>query len=171
MRPALLLDVGARLTLAADTARDLMMPDPVSLSADATVREALALLIDRGISAAPVIDSAGRPVGVLSRTDLLVHDREQARHAGLESEFYQRSELTTRAGERLRDGFQVEGVDRTRVRDLMTPAVFAVAPETPAAQVVEQILSLKVHRLFVVDGDGVLVGVVSALDVLRHLRP
>ncbi len=40
--------------------------------------EAVLLLTDRGFSAAPVIDDAGRPVGVVSRTDLLVHDREQA---------------------------------------------------------------------------------------------
>jgi predicted transcriptional regulator len=32
-------------------------------------------------------------------------------------------------------------------------------------------LGLKVHRLFVVDAAGVLVGVISALDVLRHLQP
>jgi hypothetical protein len=31
-------------------------------------------------------------------------------------------------------------------------------------------LALKVHRLFVVGGDGVLVGVISALDVLRALQ-
>jgi CBS domain-containing protein len=30
-------------------------------------------------------------------------------------------------------------------------------------------VALKVHRLFVVDADGVLVGVISALDVLRHM--
>jgi CBS domain-containing protein len=51
----------------------------------------------------------------------------------------------------------------------MTPAVFSVPPETPVGKVVEEMLALKVHHLFVVDGDGVLVGVISALDVLRHL--
>jgi CBS domain-containing protein len=48
--------------------------------------------------------------------------------------------------------------------------VLCVCPETPAAEVVDQMLRLNVHRLFVVDEDGVLVGVVSATDVLRHLR-
>ena len=52
----------------------------------------------------------------------------------------------------------------------MTPAVFAVRPETPTEEVISQMLSLMVHRLFVVASDGVLVGVISALDVLRHLR-
>jgi CBS domain-containing protein len=31
-------------------------------------------------------------------------------------------------------------------------------------------VGLKVHRLFVVDQSGLLIGVISALDVLRHLR-
>ena len=51
----------------------------------------------------------------------------------------------------------------------MTPAVFTVGLRTTAAKVVEQMLNLKVHQLFVVDDDGVLVGVISSLDVLRHL--
>jgi CBS domain-containing protein len=31
-------------------------------------------------------------------------------------------------------------------------------------------VAFKIHRLFVVDEDGVLVGVISAFDVLRKLR-
>jgi len=42
---------------------------------------------------------------------------------------------------------------------------------TPAGKVVAQMLALKVHRLYVVERDGTLVGVISALDVLRHLQP
>jgi CBS domain-containing protein len=57
-----------------------------------------------------------------------------------------------------------------RVRDAMTPVVFSVAPEASAQQVVREMLSLRVHRLFVVDRGGVLTGVISAEDVLRHLR-
>ena len=69
------------LTLTTATAADLMSPNPVSLRADATVREAIALFVERGFGAAPVIDHAGRPVGVVSRTDVLLHEREQVRHA------------------------------------------------------------------------------------------
>ena len=85
------------------------------------------------------------------------------------ADYYDRDNLKTQAGERLRDGFQAENVDRTRVRDIMTPVVFCVTPQTPVAQVIEEMLALKVHRLFVVDRDRVLVGVISALDVLRRM--
>src|SRR5437868_5811330 len=117
-----------RPVLCADTAADLMMPNPISVRDDATLREAVALLTDKGFSAAPVIDAAGRPVGVLSRSDVLVHERERVDYLAPEPEYYHRGELATRAGERLRTGFQVERVDRTRVRDVMTPAVFSVLP-------------------------------------------
>jgi CBS domain-containing protein len=159
-----------RVVLWAENARDLMMPDPVSIRARATIREAMGLLIDKGYSAAPVIDDAGRPVGVLSRTDLIIHEREKVEHVTPAPEYYERGELVTQQGEPISRGFQVEKVDRTLVRDLMTPVIFSVTPETPAAKVISEMLALKVHRLFVVDKNGVLVGVISALDILRHLH-
>jgi len=146
-----------------------MSPNPVSLREDATVREAMVLLIDKGFSAAPVIDEAGRPVGVLSRSDLLIHDRENVDMLGKMPEFYTKEELMAPGGEPLGKGFQVERVDRTCINDLMTPTVFCVAPDDSVHRVVRQLLDLKVHRLFVVDDRGVLVGVISAFDVLRHL--
>jgi len=171
MKATLMPESPPRLALHADTAADLMTANPVSVREDATLREALTLLIDKGYSAAPVIDRAGRPVGVLSRSDLLVHDRETAEHLRVEPEFYHKSELKTQEGEPLGRGFQVEKVDRTRVRDMMTPAVFCVSPESPASKVVGDLVHLKVHRLFVVDDHGILVGVVSVMDVVRHLHP
>jgi CBS domain-containing protein len=155
------------LVLKAETAEDLMTPNPLSIRADATVREAVAFLIDKGISGAPVIDEAGRPVGVLTQFDLLVHDREKTEYVVPDPEYV---DANPAMHKRLRENFQIEKVDRTRVRDVMTPLVFTAAPDTPAGTVIEDMLSRKVHRLFVVDDNGLLVGVISALDVLRRLR-
>jgi CBS domain-containing protein len=167
MAPTMKHAAPPQLTLWAEKAADLMMPNPVSLRDDATVREAIESLIDHGYSAAPVIDEAGRAVGVLSRADILVHDRAKGARPG--AAYYERADLET-AGERLGVGFHVEVVDTALVRDIMMPAVFSVGPDATPAQVVEQMLELKVHRLFVMEKDGTLVGVISALDVLRHLR-
>jgi CBS domain-containing protein len=155
------------LKLHAETAADLMAANPISVRADANVREALTLLTDKGFSAAPVIDEAGRPVGVLSRSDLLVHEREYTHHVSRSPSFFYEEE--TRG--KLPEGFHEEDVDPTSVRDVMTPAIFSVAPDTPAAKVVQDMVGLRVHRLFVVDADGTLVGVISTMDILRHLRP
>jgi len=151
------------------TAKDLMTPNPVSIRETATVREAVAMLADKGFSAAPVIDEAGRPVGVLSRADIVVHDRERVDHLAPVPEYYHKSELKTDAGESLEWGFEVESPDPSVVRDLMTPVVFSVAPKALVTRVIKELVALKVHRLFVVDEAGILVGVISASDVLRHL--
>ena len=144
-------DQGTELTLRARTAADLMTPNPVSISADAPVKEAVALFVDKGFSAAPVIDGAGRPVGVISQADIIVHDREKVEYVPVRSPYDESP--SEPSGEPLPKGFQVESVERTRVADIKTPAVFSVAPETPAGKLIEEMVSLKVHRLFVVGDD------------------
>jgi CBS domain-containing protein len=134
------------LVLDAVCAADLMTSNPMSLRAEATVPEAIAWLTEKGFSAAPVIDESGRPLGVVSRADILVHERE-----------------------RLRSPLAAAG-DRTTVSDIMTPAVFSVTPRMSVDLVVEQLLTLNVHQLYVVDEYQYLIGVISAHDVLRHLH-
>lgn len=153
---------GPRLFLHGATAADLMTSSPASIAVDATVQEAAAFLTDKGFGAAPVVDDAGRPVGVLSRTDIVVHERDKLRFLSAGSpEYYERGDLSPRA---------VEALETAWVRDLMTPTVLSVAPETPADKVIECLLARGVHRLFVVDSDGVLIGVISTIDVLRRLH-
>jgi len=157
-----------KLTLHARTAADMMTEDVVSIDQGASLHRAVATLVDRKFSAAPVIDAAGRPVGVLSMTDIVIHDRNAVAFARQMPDYYMTSDLKGAFGEPA-NGFPVEVADRTPVRELMTPVVFSVRPETPARQVIDQMLQLRVHRLFVIDDDGVLVGVISTTDVMRRL--
>ncbi len=164
------LQTAGPLTLSAPTAADLMTPNPVSISHDATVKQAAAILAERGFSAAPVIDEAGRPVGVVSRSDVMIHYRNKPEFVPalpISPEGYDQGTLP---GELRPGGSQAENAAQTRVRDIMTPAVFAVSSEAPSRRVVGDMVGLKVHRVFVVDSGGVLAGVISAFDVVRHLR-
>jgi CBS-domain-containing membrane protein len=138
----------SRLILCADTAGDLMSSQVLSIRAKATVVEAIAMFADKGVSAAPVIDEAGQPIGVISRTDILLHEREMG--------------VTTSVAER---------ECATRVADIMTPAVFSVHEDVPASRVIDELVALNVHRVFVIDAHGLLVGVITAKDVLKRLMP
>jgi CBS domain-containing protein len=154
------------MALSRRRATDLMTPNPMSIRPSATVSEAATFLASRGISAAPVIDEAGRPVGVVSSTDILIHVGQGAAYRVGSPDRAARPEPPAFSG----DGLRAEAPNRSTVRDVMTPGVFCVRPETPAARVVEKMLALKVRRLFVVDGEGALIGVISAIDVLGKLR-
>jgi predicted transcriptional regulator len=151
------------LTFEARTAADLMTTDLASVRESASLRETIALMVDRGVSAVAVTDAAGRPVGVLSRADVLTHDREKVDYLPVGA-------AAPKLPHDYPGRFQIENVDRTTVSEVMTPVVFTIEADAPAFQAVENMLSLKVHRLFVVDRENVVVGVISTMDVLRCLK-
>lgn len=154
------------LALRARVASDLMAKAPISIRSSATAAEALKLFTEKSIHAAPVIDEAGRPIGVLSRSDLLVHQVEAAKKRSGGPEYFFEPDAEDEDSESA-----AKSTGKTTVSALMTPAIFAVAPDTPMHRVVGDMVGLHVHRLFVVSEDGVLVGVISTMDILRDLRP
>ena len=160
------------LRLHAVLAEDVMTPNPVSIREELTVHEAVVFLTERRISAAPVINEAGRPVGVVSEADILRHDREHADHLYWLPQKEVDRELTLSTGEHLSGkSFEVEVPDVTRVKDIMNPVVYAVRRQTHIHEVVSQLTKRRIHRLFVVDEDNSLVGVITTLDILSRLGP
>jgi CBS domain-containing protein len=57
-----------------------------------------------------------------------------------------------------------------QVSEFMTPFVFSVNADTPVRSVVGKLLECPVRQMYVADGDGVLVGVLNAADLLRDFR-
>lgn len=157
-----------RLVLAAETAADLMTKDPIMVRDDLTIRGAATFLIAEEISAAPVIDGGGCVVGVVSHTDIVRHDSDGSHGSGPDAAYYY--DLQLRCPPALRELVHGMKSDVVRVRDVMSPVVFKVSARDSAVTVVAEFLALKVHRLFVVDDSAKLVGVISALDVMRHLN-
>ena len=150
------------VSLHARTARELMTGNPLSIRVMATVDEAADFLFKHKISAAPVVDDAGRPVGVISLSDLVWYQRANSA-LSTAHEFYRAGEPTV--------GIQppARSMGPRQVKDIMTPAVFSVFEEAPLREVVREMYTSRVHRLFVVDHSGTLVGVVSAFDIIRDL--
>lgn len=143
-----------RLTLQADTAADLMSENPISLPEHASVSDAIALMARRGFSVAPVIDAAGRAVGVVSVSDLIIHERE--------FDLFPRTPSSDAPiGEPRRDP--------ATVADIMTPAVLSVRPTALAGEVVRIMNSYRVHHVFVADETGTLIGVIGTSDLVRKL--
>ena len=170
MYDALAEKVNPMMVLPGATAEELMTANPLTIREEATVAEAIRFLSDHGISAAPVIGKRGRPVGVVSQTDIVIHERARSEPSCAAPDYFQAIERTAPAAGEARPGKIPPAGDQTRVRDIMTPAVFSAPKDLPACQVVEYMVGLNVHRLFVVNRDGMLVGVISALDVLRRLQ-
>jgi CBS domain-containing protein len=156
-----------QLSLQAATARDLMSNNLISVRKDASVLDAITLMVDRGYTAAPVIDESGRPLGVITVSDILVHNREFVRYLKSNDALAKGS---IRAQSRLAADAIPDVVDPTTVGQIMTPAIFTVMEDASAKVVVETLTSLNVHHLFVSDQQGILIGVISMGDILRKLK-
>ncbi|MET9258597.1 CBS domain-containing protein [Amycolatopsis sp. NPDC004079] len=134
---------------------------PVVTAAPGTpFKELVDLLVANGISAAPVTDGSGRPVGVVSERELLA--RYDRRAEGPRPGLF--------ASSRRRRGWaRARG---RRAVDVMCTPVRTVRQDEPLADAARWMVEANLRRLFVVDGSGTLTGVLARRDVLAvFLRP
>ena len=143
-------------------ASDVMIQQIVSVAEDATLAEAVRLMLGKGVSGLPVTDPQGRPVGVVTEGDLL-------RRAELGTQRQRPSWIEFFRG----PGRQAEDYVRTharRVADVMTCDPVTVTEDARLEEVVALMERRGIKRILVVR-DGRLVGLVSRADLLRALLP
>lgn len=145
------------------TVKDLMTAGVLTISATATLAEASRLLGERQVSGAPVVDEDGRPIGVISRTDL-VQGWERAAAARRRA-FYQAA-----AGEPV--SLPGENVDAELggrpVSEVMMPVVFGVQQGDSLRKAAALMSAEGIHRLIVLDGQSI-VGLLSASDFVAAI--
>jgi CBS-domain-containing membrane protein len=123
------------------TASDLMSRTLVVIPQEITLQAAGHLLSQARVSGAPVVDAAGRCIGVLSATDFI-----ELVWKGQESAPRQPSEENVRA--------------------YMTADPVMVPASTPLGELAQMMLDAHIHRVIVAHGDRKPVGVVSTTDIL-----
>lgn len=154
----------ATTTLAADAPVSAIMTRTVyCVQPEVGVHLLARLFLDHAVSGFPVVDEAGRPVGVVSKTDLLrhVHDRggEGADRSGEDADVLAQ----------LGSGYHEVDIDGATVRDIMMPIVFAVSSTTSIARASALMAGENIHRLPVIDDAGAVCGILSTLDIVRWL--
>ncbi|MBP0465323.1 CBS domain-containing protein [Roseomonas sp. PWR1] len=137
-----------------------MTPDVVTVPPETPVMAMARLLADRGISAVPVVDAAGKVLGIVTEADLIrrlagEEDRPSSWFGALFADPASQAERYART----------HGVT---AHDLMTEKVVSVAPDTSAAHIAHMMEEQKIRRVVVVEGEK-LKGIVSRADLLRAL--
>ena len=142
--------------------KDVMTPNVITVGPDTTVQALATLLSERGISGAPVVDSEGRMIGIVSEGDLL-HRAE----LGTERPAERRSSwwLEHFASGLARDYVKSHG--RT-VGDIMTREVVTVSEDTALADVATLLETKRIKRVPVMREDRI-VGIVSRSNLVRAL--
>lgn len=137
-----------------------MTTDVFAVAPDTSIDTVARLFATKHITGAPVVAADGRPVGVVTLTDLADPDKVRTDRDGYPM-FY-----------RLTDGrAPVEvGSDVTFeggiVSDVMSPFVLSIESSATLAMAANRLVSEGVHRLLVMD-DAKLVGIITSTDLLR----
>jgi CBS-domain-containing membrane protein len=141
-------------------ARDVMTREVATIPPEGTVQDIAALLLDRQISAVPVVDQACAVVGMVSEGDLL-----RRRELGTDKRRHGWRAFLANPGTVARDYVKSRGL---HARDIMSTPVIAVSPEATLAELAEIMEARHIKRVPVVEG-GKLVGLVSRADLVRAL--
>jgi len=136
---------------------EIMSRDVVSIGPDDTVREAIRLMLEHRISGLPVVDAAGKLVGILSEGDLM-----RRGETGTERQRRPWIEFLLGPGRLAEDYVKTHG---RRIAAIMTPDVVSIGPDTPVEEAVGLMERRRIKRLPVLDGDR-LVGILSRADLM-----
>jgi CBS domain-containing protein len=142
-------------------AMDVMTSDVITVAPDMTIQALARLLAERGISGAPVVDSGGNLVGIISEGDLL-HREEigtARRHRVRRRSWW----LDHFASDLARDYVKSHG--RT-VRDIMTRDVVTVTEDTDLGEVAALMEAKRIKRVPVMCED-IVVGIISRANIVR----
>jgi len=139
-------------------AQDVMTTVVATISADATVREAAKLMLERRISALPAMDDKDRVIGIVSEGDL-------ARRVELGTDVAHSWWLRAFAEDAAQDYLKTHGAS---VREVMTSPVVSVRKTTPLQEVASLLEKRRIKRVPVLEA-GRLVGIVSRADLVRRL--
>ncbi|NRO98258.1 CBS domain-containing protein [Paraburkholderia sp. NMBU_R16] len=142
-------------------ALDIMTSPVVTASPGMTTQAAAKLLADNHISGAPVVDAAGRVVGIVSEGDLL-------RRAEIGTGTARRSWwLELLAGTRELAAAYVKEHGHV-VGDVMNDRVISIGSDMPLKEIADVLERNRIKRVPVLDG-GKLVGIVSRANLIRAL--
>src|SRR6478672_2518682 len=144
-------------------ASDVMTADVVSVRPDVPVKDVAKILLKNGISAVPVVDENGSPIGMVSEGDLIPRpepEREARRDWWL---------ALLAEGEALNANFVANlGTTDQPASAIMSSPVVSVAPDTDVGEIARLLADYRIKRVPVVR-DGHVVGIVSRANLLRAL--
>lgn len=146
-------------------ARDIMTTPAVTVKADMTVKDLVALFRDQRIGGAPVVDDDGNLMGIVTEGDLMAMDADvQMPH------YFELFDSIIYLGSQKKFKAQLEKAAAANVEQLMTGAdrVKTVGPDDPARAAATLMSKHRFDRVPVVQ-DGKVVGIITRHDIMKIL--
>jgi CBS domain-containing protein len=147
------------------TVRDIMDPNPASVTVADSVETVLHIMRDHDLTGVPVVNEGGRCVGIITEQDLVLSDENEDFHLPHYFQLFGGVVFLERWShfeERARRAFAATA------EDMMTEDPVTIEPDATVREAAHVIAGTKHNRLPVIE-HGRLVGVVTRVDVLDGL--
>lgn len=145
------------------TAKDIMTKEVVTVPMDMPVEELAALLCEKKISGAPVLDAIGGLFGVVTESDLI--DQAKKLHIPTVVTILDSVIFLEKPGKFEQEIKKMAG---RCVKDICGREVISVNTDSPIEEIASIMAEKKVHTLPVLE-HGRLVGIVGKSDIIRSL--
>jgi len=144
-------------------AKDIMTRDVITIDENKSVRDLAKILAEKKISGVPVVDDQGKIIGIATENDLI--DQAKKVHIPTVMRLFD-SFVFLESPERMEKDFKKMAA--STVKDIASPEVVTVTPDTPLDEVATLMSEKKVHTLPVSE-DGNLLGIIGKTDIIRTL--
>lgn len=139
-----------------------MTPDPITVSPQMSVNDVARTMVDKGIGGVPVVDESGELQGIVTESDLIVHDSDIEFPSFVH--FLTGYVFVPGSLHRFDEKFR-RAVANT-AGEVMTKEPLTVDASDPVEDVAT-IMSKKKMKRFPVMRDGELVGIITMADIVR----
>ncbi len=143
-------------------AKEIMTPQVITVSLTTPVGQIAHLLRERHISGVPVVNEAGKVVGLVTEIDLI------KRHARLHFPVYLpflESLVFLESPRHYQE--EVRRALGTTAREIMTQPVRTARPDTDVQDIATMMAEERSNPIPILDATGALVGIVSHTDIVR----
>ncbi|MGB3655600.1 MAG: CBS domain-containing protein [Rivularia sp. (in: cyanobacteria)] len=143
---------------------EVMTRDPITVKAETPLREAIKILAEKRISGLPVVDDAGKLIGVISETDLMWQQAgvtPPAYFMIFDSVIYLKNPVEY-------DRELHKALGQT-VGEVMNQKPITISPDKPLREAAKIMRDRKIHRLPVLDDSEQIVGILSLSDIIRDM--
>jgi CBS domain-containing protein len=144
-------------------ARDIMTKEVITVQEDMTVEALGRIFIEKRISGAPVLDSKGKLVGIVTENDLV--RKNNRLHIPTVVRIFD-AFLPLGSTDRVEE--EIRRISASRISEIYSRTVVTVAPDATLQDVSSLMFEKGVHLIPVLDTDRI-VGIIGKIDIIRGM--
>lgn len=146
------------------TVAEVMSREPIVVRPETPLKEAIQILAERRISGLPVVDDAGKLLGIVSETDLMWQETGVTPPAYIM--FLDSVIFLKNPAQYERDLHKALG---QTVGEVMSRDPVTISSDKPLKEAAQLMHDRSVHRLPVIDADAHVIGILTRGDVIRAM--